>query len=152
VTGSSFRFRLERVRALRERRETIAKQDLARAISRLTVTQEELAAADARLQRARRHAREATAQAVTVDAAELQARQAFLENVEATRRARSQDVAQRQGEVARRGAELTLAAGEHEMLIRLRERQRSEHESELSRLERNALDEMATVRFGRSVA
>jgi flagellar export protein FliJ len=152
VTGPSFRFRLERVRAVRERRETLAKQDLARAIARLSVTQDELLAAEERLERARTHARAASTPAMTVDAAELQARQAFIERIEAVRCARSSELAQREDDVAIRGAELTVAAGEHEMMNRLRERQRREHDREASRREGIALDEMATVRFGRSVA
>ena len=48
--------------------------------------------------------------------------------------------------------ELTAAASEHEMLKRLKERHRSEHEREAARREGNMLDEIAAVRFGRSPA
>src|SRR6201992_3848277 len=77
VSGPSFRFRLERVRAVRERKEKLAQQELARSISKLSDTREELRSAEAVLERAREEQR--TAAAGTLGAAELQSRQAFLE-------------------------------------------------------------------------
>jgi flagellar export protein FliJ len=147
-----FHFRLERVRAVRERKETIAKQELAKAISRRTSTEDELQSVDADLEQARVEQRNVAAEDGVVSATELLARQAFLERVEAQRHLHSVELERREVEVADRGAKLTAAASEHEMLNRLRDRRRGEHDRERARLERNALDEMAVVRFGRSNA
>jgi flagellar export protein FliJ len=152
MTGSVFRFRLERVRAMRERSERLAKQELAKAITRQSRSAAELRSADADLQQAHSEQRTVAATSRTTSATELIARQAFLERIEAQRRAHARELEQRQAEVADRGAELTTAASEHEMLNRLRERHRGEHDRELARRERNVLDEIATVRFRRRTA
>ena len=148
----SFRFRLERVRVVRERREKLAKQQLAEAISRRSSTQAELRTADAHLEHARAEQRTATSEPTAVSATDLLARQVFLERVEAQRHQRADELRQREAEVADRDARLATAASEHEMLKRLRERQRGEHDREAARHERNALDEIAAARFGRSSA
>jgi flagellar protein FliJ len=152
VTGPSFRFRLERVRAVRERKEKLAQQELARSMTRLSDTRAELEDAEASVEKARDEQRSASAAAEPVGAAELQARQAFLERVEANRSHRAQDVRRGEAEVADLGAKLVVAASEHEMLNRLRDRRRSEHDRESARREGNVMDEMAATRAGRSVA
>jgi flagellar export protein FliJ len=152
VPVSSFRFRLERVRAVRERRERIAKQQLAQAISRRSDTQAQLRVTDARLEHARAEQRNATAEPTTLSGSDLLAGQAYLERIEAQRGTCAQELSQREAEVHERDAKLATAATEHEMLKRLAERQRGEHERELARRERNTLDEIATARFGRSPA
>jgi flagellar export protein FliJ len=152
VTGPSFRFRLERVRAVRERKETLAKQDLARSISRLSSTQEELRSAEAQLEHARDEQRDAVAQPGTVAGGELQARQAFLERAEQRRRSGAIELQRSEAEVADRNAKLVTAAGEHEMLNRLKHRRRVEHDRESARVEGKALDEMAATRSHRSLA
>ncbi len=152
MSGPSFRFRLERVRALRERREKLAQQELARSISRLSDTRESLHSAEADLERAQHEQRACSAQSATAGAAELQLRQAFLERVEQQRDQRELDVSRGEAEVASRNAELTRAAGEREMLERLRTRRRSEHERDTARRESRVLDEMAAARTRRTVA
>jgi flagellar export protein FliJ len=153
VTGPSFRFRLERVRAVRERKEALAKQDLARSISRLSSTQHEFQSAEAELERARAEQRSAAAcTGGTMAGGELQARQAFLERVEERRTRGAVDLERSEAEVADRNAKLATAAGEHEMLNRLKARRRVEHDREAARLEGRALDEMAATRSRRSVA
>lgn len=153
MTGPSFRFRLERVRAVRERKETLAQQELARSISRLGDTRERLRDAEQELERARAEQRVAASSGrSTMGAAELQSRQAFLERVEQLAGERARDVIQVEADVADRSAELVVAAGEHEMLKRLRARRRSEHERESARRESKILDEMASSRARRSVA
>jgi flagellar FliJ protein len=152
VTGPSFRFRLEHVRAVRERKEKLAQQELARSMSRLSDTRAELQSAEASVERARTQQRDAGSASELLDGAELQARQAFLERVEADRSHRAQDVRRGEAEVADRGEKLVVAASEHEMLNRLRERRRSEHELEAARHESKLMDEMAAARTGRSVA
>jgi flagellar export protein FliJ len=137
---------------VRERTETLAKQELAGAISRLSTSQDSLRDADAHLEHALGEQRSATAGAATVSAEELRDRQAFLERAEAQRRVHATELSLREAEVAERDAELTSAAGEHEMLKRLKERHRGEHASEQARREQGALDEIATIRFGRGSA
>lgn len=151
-TGSSFRFRLERVRALRERREDVARQELAKAVSRLTGSQSRLDAVDAHLERILAEQRVATSTSMTVDAEELRARQAFVERIEAQRVSEALELRQREVDVAERDSELGEAAREHRMLERLKERQHAEHDREAGRLEGIALDEIAIDRFRRSAA
>jgi flagellar protein FliJ len=150
VTGHAFRFRLERVRAVRERAEKLAKQDLAEAISRRSSTEQELRATEANIAQAHVEQRSAAAVPGPVSAGELQVRQSFLERIEAQRNGHAHELAQREAEVAERDAKLTTAASEHEMLNRLRERHRGEHDREAARVERNSIDEIASSRFGRS--
>jgi flagellar export protein FliJ len=152
VPGSAFRFRLERVRAVRERKEKLAQRDLADAILRRSSSMEELRAADAHVEHAREQQRSVAADADAVSATDLQVRQAFLERVEAQRRLRVSELQQRETEVAERDADLATAASEHEMLNRLRERHRGEHIRETARREQGDIDEIAATRFRRSPA
>jgi flagellar export protein FliJ len=152
TSGTSFRFRLERIRALRERKEKLAQQQLALAISRRSSTEAELLRAEADVEQARAAQRGLAELPSAVSATELQVRQAFLERVEAAHGQRAQELQLRQADVADRDANLTRAAGEHEMLKRLRERHRGDHNREAARRERNLLDEIAAVRFGRNGA
>jgi flagellar FliJ protein len=152
VAGPSFRFRLERVRALRERREDLARQALADAILRRSDSWQRLCAVDADLERARAEQRQATRPARGISGAELQARQAFVEHVEAQRLQGQRELQRQEGLLAARAGELGVAAREREMLERLKERRRSEHMREQARREGDALDELAAHRFGRSAA
>src|ERR1700744_5946361 len=88
MTGTSFRFRLERVRALRERREDVAKEELAGAMVAHRLSEEQEQQAAERVAQAQTEQRNgATA---PISASELLARQAYLERSEqahlATRR------------------------------------------------------------------
>lgn len=152
MSGTAFRFRLERVRAVRERKEKMAKQELSKAISLRTDTEAELRSAEQHLEHAHSEQRAVASTSPSVSAAELLARQAFLERIEAQRGRHARDLEQREAEVADRGEALATAASEHEMLNRLRERHRSEHDREAARRERNVLDEIAVNRFRRSPA
>ena len=152
MTGTSFRFRLERVRVVRERKEKLAQLDLVDAMTRRSSTVAELRTADADVEHARAEQRSAVERSAVVSGEDLIARQAFLERVEAQRRVRAYELEQREAEVAERDAALSTAASEHEMLNRLRERRRGEHDRDAERRERNTLDEIATMRFGRSSA
>ena len=151
-TGPSFRFRLERVRALREQRTDAARQELARAISALDVTRERLRDADAALERARTAQRRSGATARWAEASELHARQVFAERIEAQRDARRRQLARDEVSVAERTEALAHAARSQRTLDRLKERHRTEHEREARRHESAALDEVALERFRRSAA
>lgn len=152
MTEPSFRFRLERVRALRERREDLARQALAQALTQRSDSQAHLDTLEAHLERARSEQRSATGPAASATAAELQARQAFVEHVEAQRLDGKRELERNDSEVANRDLELGLAARDREMLERLKERHRTEHIRELAHRESVALDEIALDRFRRSAA
>jgi flagellar export protein FliJ len=152
VSVSSFRFRLERVRVVRERKEKLAKQELAQAMSRRSSSQADLSVSDARLESARAQQRSAVGEPRILSGFDLLAGQAFVERIEAQRGMHALELQQCEAEVVERDANVAAAATQHEMLKRLSERQRGEHEREVARLERNTLDEIATVRFGRGTA
>jgi flagellar protein FliJ len=154
TTGPSFRFRLERIRALRERSEDLARQELARAVSRLSGSRDRLGEVDAHLERVRAYQRQrlATDASATISAGELLAHQAFAEHVETQRTNGVRDLERRAAEVADRDAEFGHAAREHQMLERLKEHRRIEHERETQRRENNLLDEIAMDRSRRSAA
>ena len=152
MAGSAFRFRLERVRVVRERKEKLAQGELAAALSRRSSSVAELRSADANLEHAREEQRSVATEREAVSATDLLARQAFLERVESQRRLRASELEQRELEVAERDAELAQAASEHEMLNRLRERHRGEHDREAARREQGVLDEIASTRFRGSPA
>jgi flagellar protein FliJ len=152
VTGPSFRFRLERVRALRERREDLARQALAQALDRRSDSQAHLEQVETHLEQARTQQRQATGPAATATAAELLARQAFVEHVETQRLAGLRELERHDHEVSDRDVELGSAARDREMLERLKERQRTEHHREFERQESGTLDEIALDRFRRSAA
>jgi flagellar export protein FliJ len=148
---SQFRFRLERVRALRERKEDLAKQELALALGRLADSEDELRDAGQRLERAREEHSSAVGNG-TFSGTDLRAGQAFLERVEAQRVAGVEALRRSESEVADRGEALSLAAQEHQMLERLKRRHEAEHVRELRRVEGATLDEIAIDRFRRSTA
>lgn len=149
MNGPVFRFRLERVRALRERKEQQAQQELAQAISLRSGAETELRTAEEHLEQAHSEHRALAGEPHTLDARELVGRQAFLERIEAQRGAHAQELKQREATVLERDAKLTAASSEHEMLKRLSERHRCEHERAAASREQGALDEMTAARFGR---
>jgi flagellar export protein FliJ len=137
------------VRALRERKEQQAQQELAQAISLRSGAEAELLAAEAHLEQAHSDHRTQAVEVQTLNADELVARQAFLERIEAQRGAYAQELQQREAVVTEHDAKLIAASSEHEMLKRLSERHRSEHERAAASREQGALDEMTAARFGR---
>jgi flagellar FliJ protein len=151
-TGPSFRFRLERVRALRERRTESARLELAKAISTSSDSRMRLYDVNAELERAREQQRRAALPASAVDAHQLHAQQAYAERVEAQRRARLEEHARHEAAVAGRTEELTRAARSQRTLERLKERRHAEYEREAGRLEGALLDEIAIERHRRSAA
>ena len=150
MTGPSFRFRLERVRALRERREDAAKEELAGAMLRHRRCEEEVQAAAARIARA--HAAQVDATRLPSSAHDLIARQAYLERAERAHQATRQDLQRHELELAQRREALTQAARERQALERLKERRRADHEREVARQEGLMLDEIALNGFRRNAA
>jgi flagellar export protein FliJ len=151
VPGPSFQFRLERVRSLRERKQQLAEQELGRALRGHALSEHELHLAEEHLLRAQLEQRGLPA-GCSSGAGELLARQIFLERLESQQGQRARELELHSAEVTRRGAQLTVAASEHQMLKRLRERHRRAHEQEIARREQRAIDEIASVRHRRSAA
>jgi flagellar protein FliJ len=150
MNGPSFRFRLERVRALRERREDAAKQELAGALQRHARCEEEVQAAANRIADAR--AAQSDATQLPMSATDLMARQAYLERAERAHQATRQDLQRREVELTQHREVLVKAAQERQALERLKENQRADHEREAARQEGMMLDEIALNGFRRRAA
>lgn len=150
MNGPSFRFRLERVRALRERREDAAKQELAGAMLRHRRCEEEVEAAAARIANAR--AAQMDAARLPNSATDFIARQAYLERAERAHQATRQDLERHELELAQRREVLMKAAQDRQALERLKENRRAEHEREQARKEGMTLDEIALNGFRRRAA
>lgn len=138
---SQFTFRLERVRALRERSEDLAKQELAGALSHRASCEERLRSYGAEVDVARDRQRDLAA--VTVSAQDLIARQQYLERVERNRVQGQQELVHSESQVDARRASLVEAARERQALERLKERSRRTHMQKLARVEGAAMDEIA---------
>ncbi len=153
VTGSAFRFRLERVRAVRERKEKLAQRELADAISRRSSTVADLRTADADLEHARAEQRSVSAERGAVSATDLLARQAFLERVEAQRGVRARELAAARGggrRARRRACERRQRARDAQPPVRAPPRRtRPRGRPVASCVD---LDEIAVTRFRRSPA
>jgi flagellar FliJ protein len=150
MSARSFRFRLERVRDLRERKEDLAKQELAGAMALQHRCELELLDAEQRIAGAR--AAQLDAARLPSSATNLRAHQAYLERTERVQRATRQNLSRHELEVTGRRDLLRLAARDRQALERLKERRRSEHQFEIARLDGLELDDMVTNRFERSAA
>jgi flagellar FliJ protein len=150
MTGTSFRFRLERVRALRERSEDVAKEALAGALHQHRLSEEQLRAAEDSMAQARAAQLDAAARASS--ASDLLARQAYLERTEQAHQASRQNLQRHEVEVEMRREALTAAARDREALERLKEHRRADHERETARQEGLALDEIAINGYRRRAA
>jgi flagellar FliJ protein len=146
-----FRFPLERLRALRERGEDLAKQELAGALHRQARCAERLRAMGDEVAGAFSVQRAATAGG-TSSAADLLAAQAYLERVEQAREAGELDLARHDAEVGARRDALREAARDRQALERLKERRRAEHERAAARVEGAVLDEIALTQHRRSAS
>lgn len=136
-----FQFRLERVRALRQRVEDSAKEELAASLSHRLKGEAMLRAASERLDGARRACRPTNGSTAT--GPELMALQAYLERAERQRSEAAEDLSRREAEVRLRRERLIAAARERQALDRLRERREADYLLDANRSETAALDEMA---------
>ena len=150
MSGPSFRFSLERVRALRERAEDAAREALAGAIQDHHRTQVATDQAAEAVLRARDSQLEATASPVGSE--ELLARQTYLEHSERKHRASLDALDHSDAHVAQHRHKLTEAARNRQALERLKDHRRADHEREQARLETIALDEIAINNFRRRAA
>src|ERR1700757_140080 len=145
MAGPSFRFRLERVRALRERAEDEAKEAFAGAMLDRVRSEQEMDDAARRVAQAREAQLDATA--TPISATELMARQAYLERSERAHAASKEDLSRREQTVEERREELTEAARERQALERLKEHRRNEFMRQQAAAEAMVLDEIALNSF-----
>lgn len=145
--GERFKFRLERVRAVREHAEREAREELAESI-RQRLRGEALLAQARQLVASARASRATAGSGTYAAASELVALQAWLERVEFA-------AAEAQGELERarraeeqRKARAIRALQERKALDRLRERRLEQHLRTLRRREALLLDELARRRGG----
>ena len=150
MAGPSFRFRLERVRALRERAEDEAKEAFAGAMMERVRSEQEMEDAAQRVAQAREAQLDATA--APMSAVDLMARQAYLERSERAHQASRDDLNRRDQALEERREELTEAARDRQALERLKENRRIEFVREQARLEAVDLDEIALNGFRRRAA
>ena len=150
MAGPSFRFRLERVRALRERHEDAAKQAFAGAMMECARSERDMQEAAQRVAAAREA--QLNASTAPTSAVELMARQAYLERSERAHRATQDDLHRREQALVQRRRELADAARDRQALERLKEQRRSDHEREQARIEAIDLDEIALNGFRRRAA
>ena len=136
-----FQFRLERVRALRERAEEQAREDLASSLA-VRMKGEAMLQAAADEVTGAHDARRATSNA-NLSGAELLALQAYLERAERQRESAALELDRRDAEVDARRVALTQRSQERQVLERLKDRRRADHNREMERREGALLDEMA---------
>lgn len=148
---TSFRFPLERLRALRERGEDLAKQELAGAMARRTQCADRLRAMGEDVAGAFA-AQRAAASAGEASARDLAAHQAFLERMEQAREAGRLDLDRHEAEVDARRDALREAARQRQALERLKDRHRADHERAVARAEGAVLDEIALSQHRRSAS
>lgn len=145
---SPYRFRLERIRALRERHEDEAKLQLANAMQEQHRVEQQLDSVRQDIVTARR----AQQDTGTTSAQDLMARQAYLERIEQAHRSGLEDLRKQKGAVADRRAELTQAAQDRQALERLKTKGLAAHQAEAERVANAALDEIATNGYRRRAA
>jgi flagellar FliJ protein len=136
-----FQFRLERVRALRERVEDQAREQLAASLSTRMKGEAMLRAANETFHEAQ-SGRRGSAEAY-VGGHELLAIQAYLDRTDRARRAAELDLDRHDAEVDARRTALQAAAQDRQVLERLKERRREEHVRESDRRDGVLLDEIA---------
>jgi flagellar protein FliJ len=151
VKAPRFEFRLERVRALRERLEEMSREELATSLGHRLRVEAELHEALEELDGAH-GAYMRTVGGEQVSGQELMAAQAYLERAADNRRLAAEDLRQRDAEVEQRRQHLAERARERQALERLKERRRAEHMLDAQRVEGIALDELAIQRHRRQVA
>jgi flagellar protein FliJ len=141
VETPSFTFRLERVRALREREEERARENLAHELQLRLRGEAMLREATHSATEAREAGRDAArARATGLD---LIGAQAYIERAERTRREAALDLDRQEAEVAARQVALEAAARDRKVMDKLAARQRADHDRAWARRAQGALDEVA---------
>ena len=138
----AFRFRLERIRSVRERVEEQAREDLAASLALRLKGEGMLRAAEAELEAAQA-TRLSAGTAGSASGTDLVAAQAYVEHAERRRQARMLDLDRCDAEVDARRQALLQAAKDRQALERLKDKKRQEHDVEAQRVAGIALDEMS---------
>jgi flagellar FliJ protein len=142
VESPPFKFRLERIRSVRESAEEQAKEDLAASLALRLRGEGMLRAAEAELEAAREN-RLQTGSGAPVSGVDLVAAQAYVEAAERRREARMLDLDRCDAEVETRRHALMQASQDRQALERLKDKKRREHDLESQRMVGIALDEMS---------
>jgi flagellar FliJ protein len=150
VETPSFVFRLERVKSLRERAEERAREDLAHELRLRLRGEAMLREAAEAASAATQTGRDAVSSRST--GMDLIAAQAYIERAERTKREAALDLDRQDAEVAARRAALQAAARDRQVMDKLEERKRAEHNAEWARKAQGALDEVALSVHRRGVA
>jgi flagellar FliJ protein len=141
VETPSFTFRLERIRSLRERAEERAREDLAHELRLRLRGEAMLLEATQAASAATQTGRDAVTSRTS--GLDLIAAQAYIERAERERREAALDLDRQDAEVEARRALLQTAARERQVMDKLKQRQRADHEREWARRAQGALDEVA---------
>jgi flagellar FliJ protein len=136
-----FQFRLERVRALRERAEEQAQEELANSLAIRLKGEAMLRAAAESVDDAREARRRSSS--ADLSGADLIALQAYMERAQIQRESAALELDRREAEVDARRAALTQRSQERQVLEKLKERRAEDHRVESERRESVVLDEMA---------
>ena len=136
-----FQFRLERVRALRERAEEQAQEELANSLAIRLKGEAMLRAASESVDDAREARRRSSS--ADLSGADLIALQAYMERAQLQRESAALELDRREAEVDARRAALTQRSQERQVLEKLKERRAEDHRVESERRESVVLDEMA---------
>jgi flagellar FliJ protein len=150
VSSPPFTFRLERVRALRERAEEQAKEEYAASLAHRLDGEAMLRAAAEERDRARVDTRPGADMALS--GADLLASQAWLDRLERAREAAALEFDRRDAEVTARHTALVQAARDRHALEKLRERKQADHALEAARIETAELDELAAAGHRRRIS
>jgi flagellar export protein FliJ len=145
MNGPSYRFRLERVRALRERHEEQVKQEFAVALQARQHREDEVARTRARIDSARRAQLDASPD-------DLRAHQSYVERLEHVLQLEIEELVRCEVELSERRVALTKASQDLEALERLKEKGREDHNREAARVEQIILDEIAGNGYWRRAA
>jgi flagellar FliJ protein len=143
VNDKVFRFRLERVRWLRQQTEQRAQEELAASLGCRMESERSLNEVDASIESAREAERSASYAEAARTGEEMRAMENYLVRLAGSRAAAARNLAERNGEVDDRRRNLLAAARERQALDRLRGRRLSEHRQETARAEGAELDELA---------
>jgi flagellar protein FliJ len=151
VETPSFTFRLERVRSLRERAEERAREELARELQ-LRLRGESLLRQATETVSSARDAGLTTVTRPGASGIDLLAAQAWLERAERSRRDAVQDLDRQDVQVENSRRALTDAMRDREVIDRLKERRRADHDREMARRQQIELDEIAIGMHRRGAA
>jgi flagellar FliJ protein len=138
-----FQFRLERVRALRERAEEQAREELASSLAIRMKGEAMLRAAAEGVDGARQARRHGST--AELSGAELRALHAYIERAQREQESAALELDRRDAEVDARRSALAVRSQERQVLERLKDRRRADHRRESERREGVLLDEMAIV-------